>query len=391
MNFHRVWVVARKEIKDAFRDKRSIYSMLIGTLVAPLLFGYMFNRMAEKRRGAEDFKVPVVGAEYAPLLIDWLGQQPGIEIVPGPTDPEVAVRDRTLEVVLIIPKNHGAKFRESSPAPVKVVSDSTSTDSMPKVNRLKTLLRQFGAQVGGLRLIERGVSPSIASALVIEDVEVSNARQRAAMILGIVPLLVIMSAFTASISVSTDSTAGERERGSLEPLLVNPVPRMELVAGKWLAGVLAASAGLIFTLVLFSFLMMRLPLHQFGFRFRFGWGDTLVLFAGMWPVALLMPAMQMYVATFARSFKEAQGYIGPMILLCTAPGIVNTMYPLDGKPWLSPIPLVGQYALALEVVRGNLPPLWSFLIAELTVVLVSGCLLVLTKRLFERERIIFGR
>jgi sodium transport system permease protein len=206
-----------------------------------------------------------------------------------------------------------------------------------------------------------------------------------------IPLLVMMSALTASLAISTDSTAGERERGSFEPLLVNPVPRLELVAGKWLAGVLAGAAGLVLTLVLVSAIMMRLPLHEFGFRFRFGWGDALVLLAGMLPVALLLPALQMYVATFARSFKEAQNYLGPLMLLCMAPAIINPMYPLAGKPWLWPIPMVGQYALGLGVVRGDPPSVLGFAIAALTTAAAAAVLLVMIKRLFEREKIIFGR
>src|SRR5437868_8834340 len=104
MNFRRIRVVVRKEITDAMRDRRSLYSILIGGLIGPLLVGFMLNRFADQQRGAQEIRIPVVGREYAPVLVNWLEQQPGVEILNGPDEPEAAVRDRKLEFALVIPK-----------------------------------------------------------------------------------------------------------------------------------------------------------------------------------------------------------------------------------------------------------------------------------------------
>ena len=213
-------VVFRKEVIDAFRDRRALASIVIGALVGPILVGFMLNRLAERQRQVIDIDIPVVGVEHAPALVDWLGQQAGVKVVPGPSDPEQSVRDGDLHVVLIIAPDFQKKFRSSTPAEVKVVSDGSRTTSRPYVLRVRRLLERYSGEIGTMRLVGRGVSPAIATPLELEELEVSSAQQRAAMILNFIPLFIVLASFTAGMQIATDSTAGERERGSLEPLLV---------------------------------------------------------------------------------------------------------------------------------------------------------------------------
>ena len=229
--FTQAMVVFRKELKDWSRDRRSIITVLVSSLLAPGIIGFMFTQLASRQRQIEDVKVPVVGAANAPALIDWLKQQPGVEIVEGPSDPEEAVRTRREDVVVVIPKEFAKNFASSRPAPIRLVADGSSQNTRPKVQRVRGLFQNYSSQIGSLRLIARGVSPVVANAVTIEDVEVSSAQQRAAMLLGFIPLFVMIAAFTGAMSISTDSTAGERERGSLEALLVNPAPRGALAGG----------------------------------------------------------------------------------------------------------------------------------------------------------------
>ncbi len=170
MNLRRIFTVARKELKDAFRDRRQLISILVASLASPLLIAFLFNRIAEDRRGAEEIKVPVVGQQYAPVLLDWLEQQAGVQVVAGPADPEGAVRERKEDLVVVIPKDFAERFRDSKPAKVKLVSDSTSSRGRFKVERVRTLLQRYGAEIGGLRLIARGLSnQEIAMTLVVHE------------------------------------------------------------------------------------------------------------------------------------------------------------------------------------------------------------------------------
>lgn len=391
MNLSRMLIVARKELTDAFRDRRAIYTVLFSTLFGPLLIGFMFRQIAGQEKAAQEIQVPVVGREHAPLLVQWLEQQAGVEIVAGPSDPESAVRDRKEEVVLVIEKEFAEKFRDSRPAPVQVVSDSTRQTTRSKVRRLNSLLGRFSAETGNLRLIARGVSPQVAAALKIEAVEVSSSKQRAAMIFNFIPMFLILAAFTTGMQIATDSTAGERERGSLEPLLLNPVPRWELVAGKWLAAAAAAFMGLVGTLVVTSVVMSRLSLEDLGVRFQMGGPQLLLIIAAVGPMALVAPAIQVYLSCFAKSFKEAQSYMGFLIMGVTIPGVLSAFYPVTNRPWMQPIPVLGQYALGTEILSGKLPSPFVFAGAAITDLALAGVFLWLASRLFSSEKIIFGR
>ena len=230
------WVVFRKEVRDGSRDRRALLTLFFSALFTPVLLGFMMNRLADRQRELDDVQVPIVGMQYAPALVDWLNQQAGVEIVPGPVNAEEAVRAGE-EVVVVISPDFAKKFSSSAPAEVRIVSDSSRTTSRPKVTRVRTLFQRYSSEIGSLRLVARGVTPSIASPLQIEEVEVSSAQQRAAQILSFIPLFVVLAAFMGGMQIAMDSTAGERERGSLEPLLVNPAPRSVLVTTSRRVGV----------------------------------------------------------------------------------------------------------------------------------------------------------
>jgi sodium transport system permease protein len=391
VNLTRIFVVVHKEIIDAQRDRRALGAIVFGALVGPLLIGFMLNRIASQQRSGQEIRVPVVGREYAPVLIDWLAQQNGVEIVPGPADPEKAVRDDKVDFVLVIAKEFPEKFRQSRPAKVEVVSDSTRQSAHAKVQRLRSLLTRFSIETGSLRLIARGVSPAVAAALSVEDIEVSSAQQRAGQIFNMIPMFLVLAAFVGGMQIATDSTAGERERGSLEPLLVNPIPRIELVAGKWIAAVSASLASMTITLIITSTVLLRLPLEDLGFRFRFSAFDAMLLLAATAPIALIAPALQMYLASFAKSFKEAQSYMGFLIFLPTLPGIASAFYPINDRPWLAPIPVLGQYALSTDIMRGTPPAVPYLILAAFAASAFAAIFLSLTARLFAKEKIIFGR
>src|SRR5262249_58256496 len=91
MNLQRIATVLRKEIIDGFRDRRALFSVLIGALISPLIMAFLLNQIASEQRNAREIRIPIVGREYGPLLVDWLEQQSGVEIVPGPANPEEPV------------------------------------------------------------------------------------------------------------------------------------------------------------------------------------------------------------------------------------------------------------------------------------------------------------
>jgi sodium transport system permease protein len=385
------WTTLRKEIRDGSRDRRSISSLVFSAVIAPVLFGLIFTVSAERLKSAEQITLPIQGAEFAPAFVDWLQQQSGVTIVAAPADPEEAVRSRAEDVVLVIDKDFARDMARAVPAPVKLVSDVTREDARPKVTRVRNLVSAYSSQTGGLRLIARGVAPSVATAIRVEEVEVSSSQQRLATQLGILPLLLVIAGLTGSMQLAIDSTAGERERGSLEPLLLNPAPRGALAAGKWLAAALFGSCAVLFSMLLTINVLRRVPWQDLGIRFRVTDAELLTLLALILPLVLFLSAVVMFASTFARSFKEAQTYLGMLMLLPMLPGVVATVYPLSGRPWLAPVPIVGQYALAADVLGGKPPSVLLYIVAGMSVVICAAALVGATARLLTREGIIFGR
>jgi sodium transport system permease protein len=389
--FAQARVVFRKEVKDAFRDKRSLYSILIGSLFGPLVTGFMLTTVADRQRQIEDVRIPVVGIEHAPAMMSWLRQQAGVEVVQGPAEPETAVRERIEDVVVVVPADFAKKFRSSTPAPVQIIADGSRNDSRPKIQRVRTLLQRYSTEIGTMRLVGRGVSPAIATAVLLEEIEVSSAQQRAAAILSFIPMFIVLAAFTGGMQIATDSTAGERERGSLEPLLVNPAPRGAIAAGKWLAATFGAMLSVLLTTALVLVMLRYVPLQELGIRFRIGGAEVAGMLAALLPMCLMSTGVQTYLATFARSFKEAQTYMGFLIMVPVLPGMLSALYPISSKPWMYPIPLLGQHMLAADVLGGKPAPLWAFLLAGFAALVVAMLTMRMTTRMLQHERIIFSR
>lgn len=386
-----MFIVCRKELRDSLRDRRALFPIALAVLIYPALIALMMNRIAGRQRQAEEITLPVVGRENAPALVDWLSQQSGVQIVNGPADPEREVREGKQSVVVIIPKEFAEKFRVSRPAPVKIVEDSSRDAERPKVERVRRLLSGYSNEIGSLRLVTRGVSPAVAAAVQVEDIEVSSAQQRAATTLAFIPMMVLIAAFTGGMQIATDSTAGERERGSLEPLLVNPASRGAIVSGKWAAAAIVSIATVSITTILAVTELRTLPLAELGIRIRFGAPQLLAMLAVVLPMAPLIAALQAYISTFARSFKEAQSYMGALMLVPMIPMLASTMYSLNTEAWMYPLPMMGHYLLLTSILGGRVISPWSFVANAVISLVLAAALVMAMARLFRNERIIFGR
>jgi sodium transport system permease protein len=388
---HQAIVVFRKELTDSLRDGRALFSIGFTIVLGPVLIGFMINRVAERQREAEQVSIPVAGQEHAGALVEWLRQQSGVQIVSAPADPEAAVREGLADVVLIIPDDYAERFRASRPARVKIVADSSRNTARPTIERVRRLLQRYSGEIGSLRMIARGVSPAAANPLQLEEVEVSTAQQRAAQVLAFIPMFILLAAFVGGMQIATDSTAGERERGSLEPLLVNPAPRGAIVAGKCLAAAAVAMATVTLSTTLCANIPRFLPLQEMGIRFRIGPEHFGGIMAVVLPACFFATALQAYIATMARSFKEAQSYMGVLILLPMLPGILSSVYSLGDAPWMYAVPILAQHVLLAGVMGGRWPELWAFAVAGLMAMVTAAILMRLTTMLFGSERIIFGR
>ena len=295
-------------------------------------------------------------------------------------------------MVVVIPEDYAKKFRASQPVELQVVSDGSRTASRPKVQRVRALLQRYNGEVAALRLIGRGVSPAVVTPIRIQDREVSSAQQRAAVILNFVPLFIVLASFTGGMQIATDSTAGERERGSLEPLLVNPAPRMAIAGGKWLAAALSAALSVGITTTLCLLLLRAIPLQDLGIRFRLG--PRSGMRGCSWPCCRCAccprPSRRTSPRSRARSRKRRPTW-GILIMVPTLPGLLSSVYPITSQPWMYPVPILGQHLLAGDVLGGKAPSPLMFVLAALSATATAAILVHLTTRMLTKEKIVFGR
>ncbi len=391
MDLRRFLAVFGKELSEHGRDRRSLFSASIGVILGPLMLAFILNQAAEERRSLDEIRLRVVGVERAPNLAAWLETQAGVEVVDFDGDPVEAVREGDFEVALEVDEDYVEDFTAGRPAEVRLLYNDRRSRSRAMAGRIRRMMQAYASNVGALRLIARGVAPDLVQAVKVENFEVSAEDSRGRRVLGIVPMMLLLAVFAAGMSASADSTAGERERGSLEALLANPVTPAELIAGKWAAAATLAATGLAASLAFHLLVLTRAPLYEVGVRLRVSPELVLVLLAVALPVAFFAPALEMLIAMFARSFKEAQSYLAFAIMIPTLPILLTSMSEAQAKPWLELIPIVGQSQTILNILLRQ-PSNVGYVLgcAVLTLGLAAVCLVAIT-RLLRREAIVFGR
>ena len=301
------------------------------------------------------------------------------------------MRAGEVDLVLTIDEDYGEHFRSVQPATVRLVHDSSRTASSSSIRRARDLLREYSNQVAVLRLIARGVSPGVMLAVQVDDLDLATPAQSAARLFTMIPMLLILAAFVGGLNVAIDTTAGERERHSLEPLLVNPVSRTALTVGKWLTTCLFGLFASVVTLIAFLFMMRFVPLEQLGMQLNLGYGQLLLMTIAVAPMALFASALQMFAATFARSFKEAQTYVSLLIFLPMIPGMVTQIYPLQPAGWMMAVPALAQQLLLVDVMGGEPVSAPGLLGSAAATTGLAFVFLALTSRMLQQEKIIFGR
>lgn len=380
-------VVFGKELKDGRRDKRAVLSAFFFPILAPILVYGMMTFLIDLRTQAEETVVPIVGIENAPSFIRWLKER-DVKVEAFTGDPHEAVISKTEELVVIIPDNYQERFGNTKTAVIEVINDGSRTDAKATVGRFKSLIRKYSSEIAALRLIVRGVSPEVMSVVIAEDIDVATKQQQAVAALNFIPMYIILAAFISGMGIAVDSTAGERERKTLEPLLINPVERHDIVLGKWLAASIFAALGMIMTLVLCILALTQVPLDQIGLNFHITTQQILLMIVATLPLAFLATSMQMLLGIFAKSFKDAQGYIGILMMIPIIPMFLTMLNPTASMDWMYAVPMYGQHLLLVEVLGAKDVPGIAYLYSTLSAIVLGAAFVLVTARLFQREKII---
>jgi sodium transport system permease protein len=384
------WTVFVKEIIDNLRDRRTLASALImGPIFGPLLFAFVINLSIERslESAEQTLELPVIGEAHAPNLVRYLYSR-NIEVLAGPEDRNAAieaVKTGAHDIVLIIPDEFGEQLAETIPAKVELVSDQANTDADREARRVRTALYAYNRELAAIRLSARGINPMVLRPLNIDEVDVSTASGRSAILLGMMSYFFIFATLMGGMYLAIDATAGERERGSLEPLLSLPVTRDQLIIGKIGATCVYMALSLTLSLTSFYIAIKFLPLEQLGMTPNFGPAVVAATFLLFSPFILLGAALMTLVASFTKSYREAQTWLSIVLIAPTMPILIVSILTLRPKLEFMFVPSLSQHLLLVDMVK-NEPVNNLHVVISVVSTLVFGVLLsFICARLYRRE------
>ena len=269
--------------------------------------------------------------------------------------------------------------------------NAVSDEGAAEIARIQELVAAYGRRIGALRLIVRGVSPAVASPVVVEIVDLSTPQRLAARLLEMIPLFLVIAALVGGMNVATDATAGERERGSLEPLLLNPAPRRTLVLGKWVVTTLFCGTVAGLTAAAFAETLRHVGLEEVGLQVDLGAGRLALMALVLGPLCGFAGALLLLVATFARSYKEAQLYLSLLLMAPAGGSVVLLLSP--ARPSLGAMfaPALAQQLLISDLLRGAPPHPGLYGVAAGSATRFAIAAIWATAALLGRERTVYGR
>lgn len=373
------WVVFRKEIVDALRDRRTLLAVLLSSVaVGPLVLALVAGLVAGIERRAEAREVVVHGIEHAPSLRNYFERQT-YTVRAAPADYERALKDSKLgDPVVVVAAGFEQELSRAEMPVVEVLASSTNQRAVASLGRIVRLLRGFNHEQATLRLAVRGVAPGALESVRIEERDLAEPSARAAQLTTMVPFFVLMAVLYGALNAALDTTAGERERGSLEPLLMNPASRAALVAGKWAA--VAAVGMLIALLSCLSFLPAQwlLASDTLAALFQFGWREAAWFIALLAPLAGALAALLMAIAIRCRTFKEAQANATIVVLAVSLLPLLLVFNQEGESPWHLWLPGLAQITLMTRVLKGAAvaPGEIALALAACVVVAAAGIALV---------------
>ncbi len=387
----RIAVVARKEIVDLFRDRRTMLVTLVTAIVAgPVLMLLVLNLVARQADKARELTLPVAGMEHAPALIAFLERQQ-LTLTPAPNDFEDLIRGGDLDVVLEIDAAFADDVAQGRPGTVRLAYDRSRDRARAAIAEVEALLRAFNREWGRGRLLLRGVAPEVANPLNIESRDLATPQSSGALVLFLIAFYGLFAAVMGGVAAALDTTAGERERASLEPLLTTPVAPLELATGKWLAVSLLNATAVVLTLSGFYLTLRFAPLPAVGIPFLFGLAELGRFVVALIPLILLMPAILLYVGCRGRTFKEAQSNLSVLLFAVSLLPIAQMFLQKKEPAWLTWVPVSGQYALLSRALRGEALPMVELLQSCVVPGLLTLGALLAVARLFSRESVLVGK
>lgn len=374
-----------KEISDAMRDRRTLMMVLASSLLlVPLLLFVFSTIMSQVESQAVDRNVLVVNMKDAPSLENYILRQ-GYQIKQAPDDYEEKSRSKDLtKPVLLVPANFEEDLAQLKRVELEIAYDTSNRQAEMGLNPLRTLLNGYVQERSSLALMMRGVSSEVLQAVAVKERHISRPDERRVTITAMLPMVLIMAIVMGGMFAAIDSTAGERERGSLEPLMMNPVSGMQLAIGKTAA--VASVSILIVILTVSSFFPAQSVIANEALRaeFQFGWKDASAFLLILIPLAAALSSLQIALSLTCKTFKEANVRNQLLSLAVSFMPMFFVVNPGKEPAWLGWVPVMAQTQMMNQVLKGELVSMNALAIASLvSAVIVVASLSFVSRKMRE--------
>lgn len=379
----RAFAVFRKELVDALRDRRTLLVVLVSSvLMGPLLLVAISALVATLEAKAERREVVIAGLQHAPSLTNFIQRQTW-QVKAAPADFEQQLRNSKLgDPVVVVPPGFEVALAQGEVPELELVSDSANKQSQQSLGRVAQLLAAFGQERASLSVAVRGVSTELLAPIKVQERDLASNQTRAAQFTSVLAFFVLMAVVYGALNAALDTTAGERERGSLEPLLMNPVAPWVLVVGKW--GAVATVSMLIAVLSCLSFLpgQWLLKSDTLQAMFQFGWHEVALFLVVLLPFAAAVSAVLMAVAIRCKSFKEAQANSTVVMLFVSLLPMMTLFNQTGEEAWHLWVPALAQNTLMMRVLKGE-----GFTMLQVVVPLLVCVVLTVLALVFVARRL----
>jgi sodium transport system permease protein len=381
-----------KEFLDSIRDKRSIFAALLGAFVPPIFFAGIMTFTLEESTSVDELYISIENQQQAPHVVALLEQSKILHADMPETGKAFELDGESLEhskITLTFADDFAQEMEQGQTATITLLADYSKKGSREEIYRIKAVVNRYQSQLVTMKLTARGVSPSLLSPIHIEENDTSSPSSKSALILGLLGVMILVAAFVSSTNVAIDCSAGERERNSLELLIMQPVSTLQVVIAKTMNTAFFGALGATLSIILTAIVIPFIPLHKAGMAFNFDLQLGLTIWLLLLPLALFAAAFQLAVAFHAKSFKEAQSYIQYTIMVPVfLPMVLEIMNYKNTA--LSYIPIFAQQQAISQLIRGDLDSYLPFVGGSIITLIVSFAIIKFTANSLKSEKVVLG-
>ncbi|MFA5070576.1 MAG: ABC transporter permease [Patescibacteria group bacterium] len=389
-----VW---KKELKDTIRDRRTLMVSIVMPIVFMPLMMIGSMKIAQEQIKSAEKQVAVVAIENqekAPSLVNFLQAQDKVEIKTGGGDLKGKLNTGEIQVIVTPPADFEEKIKAGIPVEIAVMQKSTETKSTTAFSKISSLLVVFNQALASQKLVEARLDPSLLQSITVKPEDLASEKEKGGFFLGLLlPMFIVLFTFIGGMYIAIDISAGEKERKTLEALLLTPLSRIKIVTGKFLAVATASITSVVLSIGS-MYAAFKIWPPNFGesvgaFEFSIS-PSTVFLMLGIGIILSIMFAgLLLAVAIFAKSYKEAQNYVMPFYIATVLPVALLGSYP-GFKPITAYyfIPVVNAVLLFKENLMGVYDSM--HIVATLGSLLVFAVLsVVIATKIYSKESILF--